>query len=306
MMDDERSDPLIGRRSRGMSGDLVLLTGASTGIGYATTLYLADAGFRVLAGVRSEEAAERLVEAGGASVIPLTLDVTKPDDLETAAEAIERENGGKLDGLVNNAGVFYPNAAEVAPLEEYRRTMEVNFFGLVALTQRLIPALRKAQGRIVNVSSMNGRVAMPLTGSYAASKFAVEAFSDALRVELASSGIHVIVVQPGQIRTEIFGKAMEAMENPGLAADLGELYGSLYETGMELLDQGKNTLNPPENVARAIQAALNDDPPRTRYAVGEDTAGFFEMQAKLSDREMDQQLAEIFGLVEGEQTGWAG
>lgn len=184
--------------------------------------------------------------------------------------------------------------------------MEVNFFGLVALTQRLIPALRKAQGRIVNVSSMNGRVAMPLTGSYAASKFAVEAFSDALRVELASSGIHVIVVQPGQIRTEIFGKAMEAMENPGLAADLGELYGSLYETGMELLDQGKNTPNPPENVARAIQAALNDDPPRTRYAVGEDTAGFFEMQAKLSDREMDQQLVEIFGLVEGEQTGWAG
>jgi len=292
-----------------MSRDLVLLTGASTGIGYATTLYLADTGYRVLAGVRSEEAAERLVEAGGASVIPLTLDVTKPDDLETAAEAIERENGGKLDGLVNNAGVFYPNAAEVAPLEEYRRTMEVNFFGLVALTQRLLPALRKAQGRIVNVSSMNGRVAMPLTGSYAASKFAVEAFSDALRVELASSGIHVIVVQPGQIRTEIFGKAMEAMEameNPDLAADLGELYGSLYETGMELLNQGKNTPNPPENVARAIELALNDDLPRTRYAVGEDTAGFFEMQEKLSDREMDQQMAEIFGLVEGKQTGWAG
>ncbi len=214
---------------------LALITGASTGIGRATALRLTGKGWTVLAGVRDQSAGERLVEESGANgrVIPLALEVTDAAQIAQAAARVEEEVArpgasprGGLDALVNNAGIGVGGPLELISLEDLRRQFEVNVFAQVAVTQAMLPALRRAGtprgtgGRIVFVSSIGGRVAMAFTAPYAASKHAIEALGDALRVELRSSGVQVALVEPGSVATPIWDKGRAQAERMSVPPEL--------------------------------------------------------------------------------------
>jgi NAD(P)-dependent dehydrogenase (short-subunit alcohol dehydrogenase family) len=265
-----------------MSTPSVLVTGASTGIGRATVLYLAERGFRVLAGVR------RLPDAPShPSVAPVLLDVTDSESIRAAA----RSTGGRpLDGLVNNAGIAVSGPLEFLELSDIRLQLEVNVFGQVAVTQAFLPSLRAAKdARIVNMSSISGRIAAPLLGPYAMSKFALEAFSDALRRELEPSGIRVAVVEPGAIKTPIWekgeessGKRMEGM--PGRAR---ELYQRPIDALRKRARQARDFGAPAEEVAKAVHHALTAPRPRTRYLVGSDARLSAMLAWLLPDRALD-------------------
>ena len=275
-----------------MASGTVLVTGASSGIGEATALHLKELGFDVVAAVRKDADAERLAGRGLRTV---KLDVTDTDSIEAARDEL---GGGPLAGLVNNAGIAVAAPLEFLPLDQLRHQLEVNLIGQLAVTQRFLPALRAGQGRIVNVSSIGGRVALPLVGAYHASKFALEAISDTLRRELLSQGVDVIVIEPGGVKTPIWTKGDELATE--LAADLPpegrRLYGSLIaairkqtakiatETGVE-----------PRVVAEAIGHALTAKRPRARYLVGRDAKMRAPVAAVLPDRLMDRIVARTLG-----------
>ncbi len=238
-----------------------LVTGASSGIGEACALRLARAGWRVLAGVRREGAAPAGTEE-------LLLDVTDAGEIAAAAAGLEG-----LDALVNNAGIAIALPLEFVPLEELRRQLEVNVVGQVALTQALLPALRRARGRIVFLSSISGRSALPFVGAYGASKFAIEAIADAWRVELGESGIHVSVVEPGVITTPIWKTALQRAEAVLLRdapPQLEEYYGSALAALRRMAEGGGAAGEPPDRVADDIEHALTAPTPRTRYLIGRD------------------------------------
>jgi NAD(P)-dependent dehydrogenase (short-subunit alcohol dehydrogenase family) len=185
----------------------VLVTGAAKGIGRACALDLDGRGFRVFAGVRRPEDGEALRAASGGRIVPVPLDVTDGSQVAAAGRLMAEATGGTgLRGLVNNAGAVYAGPLEHLPVDALREQLEVNVVGALALTQACLPALRRARGRIVNVSSVNGRIVSPFSGAYAASKFALEALSDGLRRELArvGAGVRVIVIQPGAVETPLW------------------------------------------------------------------------------------------------------
>src|SRR4051794_32654767 len=166
-----------------MDGNLVVVTGASTGIGEATARRLARMGFHVLAGVRRDEDAARMSADPTGRIEPVRLDVTSPADVAALAERVSQSPSGRLHGLVNNAGIAVVGPIEVLDVEDWRRQFDVNVLGQVDVTRALLPALLRSRGRVVNMSSIGGLVASPLFGPYSASKFALEAFTDVLRRE---------------------------------------------------------------------------------------------------------------------------
>ena len=245
----------------------VLITGASTGIGRATTLRLDAAGWRVFAGVRKESDAESLRAAGSERIEPLPLDVTAADQIAAAAERIAAEDGGGLDGLVNNAGVAIPGPLETLAMEDFRRQIEVNMTAHVAVTQALLPALRSAHGRIVFISSIGGRVALPLTGAYHAAKFGIEAVGDIFRQELRPWGIKVAIVEPGSIDTPIWERG-ERTADELATPEREELYGKVVERYRKVIRDTAERGIPAEKVAETIEHALTAGRPRARYLVG--------------------------------------
>ena len=268
----------------------MVVTGASTGIGRATALHLGELGFEVFGGVRREVDGERLAADGSGAVKPLTLDVTDAASIEAAARLVETANGGAgLRGLVNNAGVAQPAPLELIPLEELRRQLEVNFTGQIAVTQTFLPQLRRARGRIVNVSSVGGRVASPALGAYAASKFAIEAASDSLRMELHPWGIDVSVIEPGSIGTEIWRRGGEAADATLDRIPEGQrkLYAGLIEGVRQMAERLEASGIPPEKVAGRIAHALTARRPRTRYVVGMDARIQIALARVLPDRAFD-------------------
>lgn len=239
----------------------ILVTGASTGIGHATAGWLAAEGFRVFGTVRRVEDDARLREC---EVEPVRMDVTDPASIDRAREAIERALGGEpLFGLVNNAGVPSGGPIEHLPLDELRRVLEINAIGAVAVTQAFLSDVRRARGRIVMMSSISGRIAAPLVGSYAASKWALEAISDSLRRELRGDGVRVVLVEPGQIDTPIWDRLEEM--------DVAPYRGTRYEAALERLRRenvasGRRSL-PPARVAEVVSRAFRARRPRARYVV---------------------------------------
>jgi NAD(P)-dependent dehydrogenase (short-subunit alcohol dehydrogenase family) len=186
----------------------VVITGASTGIGAACALHLDRIGFRVFAGVRRRQDGERLRSVSSPDLIPLQLDVTDRNSLRDAQQRVAEEIGeSRLVGLINNAGIAVASPLEAVPIEDLRRQLEVNVVGQVAVTQVFLPLLRAGQGRIINMGSIAGRATMPLMGPYSASKYALEAITDALRLELQPWGIHVAIIEPGAIATPIWEKS---------------------------------------------------------------------------------------------------
>ena len=188
----------------------VVITGASTGIGRGCALRMDALGWSVFAGVRKEVDATSLRAEASDRLRPLFLDVSNPRSILEAQQAVSQALGAEgLSGLVNNAGIPYGGAIEHLEMQEVRRTFDVNFFGLIEVTQAFMPLLRRAHGRIVNMSSVSGWIASPFLSPYSTSKFALEALSDALRVELHPWNIHVAVIEPGAIDTPIWAKGGE-------------------------------------------------------------------------------------------------
>jgi NAD(P)-dependent dehydrogenase (short-subunit alcohol dehydrogenase family) len=275
-----------------MPSGVVLVTGASTGIGEATALHLRELGFEPVAGVRRDEDAERL---GAQGVRTVKLDVT--DDAQVAA-AREEVGDGPLAGLVNNAGVAVAAPLEFVPLDELRRQLEVNLIGQVAVTQAFLSALRRAGGRIVNVSSIGGKVALPLLAPYSASKFALEGVSDSLRRELRRQGVDVIVIEPGGIKTPIWGKGNALAEEltARMPPDGERLYGRLIErVRAETVKIERDRGLPPRAVAKVIGEALTADRPRTRYVVGTEAKVRAQLARVLPDRVMDRLIGRALG-----------
>ncbi len=248
----------------------VLITGSSTGIGYHTALHLDKLGFHVFAGVRKLEDAKRLKNEASDHLTPIILDVTQPDQIKQAAQQIAEtvgENG--LYALINNAGIAVMSPFEFIPPEDLRQQIEVNFTGHVLVTQAFIPLLREAQGRILNISSVSGTYVFPFFGAYAASKWALEAFTDALRQELYPWGIEVISIQPGSIQTPIWEKeAQNARERMAdFPPEAFALYGQEIEVMQKrILSSGEGGL-PVEYLTTLIHTALTTAKPKTRYFI---------------------------------------
>jgi NAD(P)-dependent dehydrogenase (short-subunit alcohol dehydrogenase family) len=275
-----------------------LITGASTGIGAATALRLCRSGWTVLAGVRDSAAGERLVgEAGGASgqVLPLTLDVTSAAQIAQAAERVGQEPGG-LDALVNNAGIGVGGPLELIAPEDLRRQLDVNVLGQIAVTQAMLPALRRARGRIVFLSSIGGRVAMAFTAPYAASKHAIEAIGDALRVELHTSGVQVALVEPGSVATPIWDKARAEGEQLTVPENLQREYGHIPAAMNKALKDTADRGVSPEQVAQTIERALTARRMRARYLVGRDAKAMVFVRRLLPDLVFDRVARRALGV----------
>jgi NAD(P)-dependent dehydrogenase (short-subunit alcohol dehydrogenase family) len=256
----------------------VLVTGASTGIGRATALRLDGAGWKVFAGVRKEEDAASLRSEASERLAPVTLDVTDPEQIAAAAELIARESDGGLDGLVNNAGVAVPGPLETVPLDDLRHQLEVNLVAYVAVTQAMLPEIRRAEGRIVFLSSIGGRIAFPFGGPYHASKFATEAIGDVFRQELRPWGLKVAIIEPGSIDTPIWERGQRKAEDiEARAPKTNLLYGAALDKFRKVIEDTAERGIPPEKVAKAISHALESPRPKTRYLVGLDA----QVQARL-------------------------
>jgi NAD(P)-dependent dehydrogenase (short-subunit alcohol dehydrogenase family) len=283
---------------------VALITGASTGIGRATALRLARNGWTVLAGVRDPAAGESLLaEASGAGrVVPLTLDVTDAEQIAEAARRVDEETAGggqpgsgRLDALVNNAGIGIGGPLEIIPLDEVRRQFEVNVFGQIAVTQALLPALRRARGRIVFISSIGGRVAVAFTAPYAASKHAVEAIGDALRVELHSSNVQVALIEMASVATPIWDKAQAEAERVNIPPQLEPAYGPALAGMEKAMNDAAQSGIPAEQLAETIEGALTSPRMKARYLVGRRAKGMLLAKRLLPDHVFDRVIRRGLG-----------
>ena len=280
----------------------VLVTGASTGIGFETARALIAAGFKVFGTVRRAEDGERVARDLGSAFIPLIADVTDPQALAAAAETVSQQVGNHgLAALVNNAGVAQSGPLMHVPIDEVRQLFEVNVFGFLAATQVFLPLLGArrdcphAPGRIVNISSISGGLTFPFVGSYAASKHAVEAMTDGLRRELAIYGIAVTAIEPGTIKTPIWAKGQKARVDSRYSdTDFGPILANLPA----VLDRHLRSTKPVELVSDAVVHAITARRPRTRYPL----TAMWQLRRWLPDRLMDAILRKEFGISKG---SWA-
>jgi NAD(P)-dependent dehydrogenase (short-subunit alcohol dehydrogenase family) len=271
----------------GNSSGAVVVTGASTGIGRATALFLDGEGYRVFAGIRKQADAEELKKQGSDRLTPVTIDVTKDDSIADAKQTVEEAVGSNgLVGLVNNAGVGGGGPIEHMDLDDLRGTLEVNLVGQVAVTQAFLPLIRKAKGTIVFIASIGGRVASPFMSPYNTSKFGIEALGESLRHELRPWEIDVVVVEPGSIDTEIWGKGAETMRDrvAKMTDDARRLYGRQMARFGEVITETANRGIPPEKVAKVIWKAIRSDNPKHRYLVGTDAKIGARLKGTLPDR----------------------
>jgi NAD(P)-dependent dehydrogenase (short-subunit alcohol dehydrogenase family) len=270
--------------------ELVVVTGASTGIGAATARELARRGFHVLAGVRRDVDAESLRTDG---IEPQILDITVESDVLAIADRVARDPLRRpLRALINNAGIPVNAPVETLPMAEWRRLFEVNLFGHIAMTQALLPALLRNAGTVVNVSSVGGKLAMATYGPYAGSKFALEAVSDSLRREVAEFGVKVIVIEPGAVKTEMaeHGIATADRLSTGMTPAQLQRYGALTEAISAQARSFTKLGVPAEHAAQVIAKAATASRPRTRYTVGRDAAILVRLARVISDRLLDRIL----------------
>jgi NAD(P)-dependent dehydrogenase (short-subunit alcohol dehydrogenase family) len=277
----------------------VLITGASTGIGRASALRMDAAGWRVFAGVRREEDAAGLRDVASDRLVPLILDVTEGEQIASAAQRIADEVGADgLGGLVNNAGIAVMAPLETVSLDDLRQQLEVNLIAQVAVTQALLPQVRAARGRIVFVSSIGGRMAMPFGAPYHASKYGIEAVSDCLRQELKPWGIEVAAIEPGSIDTPIWERGTKRADAAAERAPAAQeaLYGKAIESFRSAVRHTAERAISPDKVAEAIDHALTARRPRTRYLVGADARGQALLKRLAPDRLLDRVVARAMGL----------
>jgi NAD(P)-dependent dehydrogenase (short-subunit alcohol dehydrogenase family) len=277
----------------------VVITGASRGIGKACTLLLDRLGFKIFAGVRRPEDGEQLKKQSTGNVIPVIIDVTDKKSIESAARDIAgmlNDNG--LYGLVNNAGIAVGGPIEFMPMERIREQFEINVFGQVSVIQQFLPLIRRGKGRIINISSKEGIIAMPFIGPYCASKFALEAFSDALRMELKHWDIPVLIIEPGTIATQIIERSIASAEEciKELPRHANELYESCFHSARKAADKILKSAIPVDAAARTVLKALTDKKPKTRYTVGLDAKAIAVMCKILPDGMLDRIILKQMGM----------
>lgn len=267
-----------------MSTRTVLVTGAGRGIGRAIAVRLARSGWRVYGGIRTDVAAKELAE-DSELITPVELDVTVPDHLA----GLDRVLPERLDALVNNAGVAVPGPIETLTRTDMHRQFEVNVFGPLALTRAVLPRLRRARGRVVFISSINGRVSFPFTGMYNASKYAIEAVADCLRVELRPFGVQVALVEPGVIDTDPWHEMDQIIDEleDGLDPEHRELYAPHFAGERQLVAKIRTNAKPPELVAAAVERQLTRRRVRPRTLVGADARTILGLKTLLPDRGLD-------------------
>lgn len=285
---------------RGASGGVVI-TGASSGIGEACALHLAEVGFHVFAGVRKAADGEALQGKAAGRLTPVLIDVTDADSIAAAVETVTAAVGSAgLAGLVNNAGISIASPLEFVPLAELRAQFEVNVVGQVAVTQAFLPLIRQAKGRVVNIGSIGGRMAVPFLGPYAASKFALEALTDCLRVELRPWGIHVSIVEPGNITTPIWEKSRSSAKAmlEHLPQRAHELYGPAIARMWKITDRMSRSGLPAEIVGATVGHALTTQHPKTRYVIGREAKLQALMAIFMPDRMRDNLIVRSLRLPE--------
>lgn len=277
----------------------VLITGATDGLGRAAAILLAGNGYRVFAAGRNAEKRASLDRLAAEKRLPIEafeLDVTSDDSARRAVARV-LERAGSLDALINNAGIAYIAAMEEIRLEDLRRQYETNVFGVVRMIQAALPAMReRRRGRIINMSSIAGKIASPLMGPYASSKFALEGLSDSLRLELSPFGIHVALIEPGIIHTNMQNASLELSSAYASGAEKGP-YAAVYRGFRHSWKKGSSAARTsPEDCAGVILRALRDTPPRPRYTVT--TRARYGVLAKrlLTDRFLDKQILRAMGL----------
>lgn len=279
----------------------VLVTGASSGMGKACALRLSQAGYTVFAGVRTERNAELLKQAAGSCrLIPVLLDVTNEQTIADAFRMIHETVGAAgLIGLVNNAGMGVTAPMELVPLDELRHQFDINVLGQVAVIQAFLPLIRAARGRIINVGSVGGETTIPFGGPLCASKYALEAINDALRMELRPWGIHVVLVVPGSIHTPAVEKLVQDSEAmiktfpPEGAKHYTVAYRAFVQAFVKRHEEAGAS---PEVMARAVLRALTARTPRTRYPVGPLSRRLPLLACWLPPRMFDGVKARLFGL----------
>ena len=278
----------------------VVITGVSTGIGWGATKVLIKNGYRVFGSVRKQADADRLQKEFGANFVPLIFDVVDPKAVQAGAEKVRAAlKGETLFGLLNNAGIAVSGPLLYVPVDEFRTQMEVNVIGVLNATQAFAPllgadaSLKGKPGRIVNISSVGGKRAFPFIGPYAASKHALEGFSESLRRELMLFGIDVVIIGPGAVKTAIWDKAEQVdvsrYANTPYAASLQSFSNFFLATGRKGL--------PPEKLGRVILRALTTAKPKTRYAV---VPNFFQdrvIPALMPARMLDRIVAGRLGFT---------
>jgi NAD(P)-dependent dehydrogenase (short-subunit alcohol dehydrogenase family) len=275
----------------------VVVTGSSTGIGRACAIGLDRAGFTVFAGVRKPADGESL-RAEAPAVEPLIIDVTDGATIAAAADHVREATGGRLAGLVNNAGVTVQGPVEAVPLDDFRHQLEVNVVGQVAVTQAFLAMIRAARGRVVFMSSIGGHGGLPFLSPYNASKCAIGAVGDSLRQEMRPFGVGVSIVEPGAIATEIWDKGVAAGSalREAIEPEMNDLYGAQLEQLRELAEKtGASGLHP-DTVADAVEHALTSAKPKARYVVGREAKIQGAARRLMSDRAFDRIVARQMGL----------
>ena len=277
----------------------VVITGTSRGIGEACTLALSKLGFTVFAGVRRPSDGDCLKRKACGIVNPVMLDVTSSESIASAVETVIGMVGeAGLAGLVNNAGIAVAGPLELLPVDVLRRQFEVNVIGQMAVTQAFLPLLRKGKGRIINMGSKEGRMAMPLLGPYCASKFALEALNDTLRMELKPWGISVSIIEPGVIATPILQNSISTAENAmkEVPGQKRKLYEKAIVAGLKASEGIVRAAIPVEVVVKSVLHALISRRPKTRYVVGMDAHLVSIFCRLVPDRILDRVMLKGMGL----------
>ena len=278
----------------------VVITGASTGIGFAIASHLAAKGWQVFAGIRKASDGAAL-QAAHQSIKPILLDVTNPEQIETAvAEIREALDGSKLAGLINNAGIAMMGPLAVQPMDQFKAHFDVNVFGLLRASQAFAPLLGMDQsltgepGRIINITSVGGRLASPFLGAYTATKHAVESMTDSLRRELVVFGIDAIAVGPGAVKTPIWDKAERDNQDQPYA---DTVWAKPIEAFSETMLEGGRTGLAPEVIAKTVETALTAAKPKARYAPVPDKLTNFTLPMLLPKRMVDRFFWKRFGMI---------
>ena len=278
----------------------VVITGVSTGIGYSSAKILCGSGYRVFGSVRKQEDAEKVTSEFGANFTPLIFDVTDSKGIQENAEIVKSEllPGEALAGLVNNAGVAMGGPINLIDTDVFRQQFEVNFFGLIEVTKTFLPMLGAVknsmqQGKIINISSISGRRAHPFVAPYTASKFAVEAFSDALRREMLLYGVDVILIEPGPIKTAIWDKVPDLDDNEFTGTDYEHSLRKFYKMFIELGKKGFDA----DIIGNRVKEILQDPSPKTRHVITPNRFINFTLPGILPDRMFDKLVGKGLGLL---------
>ncbi|HIM73635.1 MAG TPA: SDR family NAD(P)-dependent oxidoreductase [Candidatus Marinimicrobia bacterium] len=278
----------------------VVITGVSTGIGYSSAKILCDSGYRVFGSVRKQEDAEKVTSEFGANFTPLIFDVTDSKGIQENAEIVKSEllPGEALAGLVNNAGVAMGGPINLIDTDVFRQQFEVNFFGLIEVTKTFLPMLGAVknsmqQGKIINISSISGRRAHPFVAPYTASKFAVEAFSDALRREMLLYGVDVILIEPGPIKTAIWDKVPDLDDNEFTGTDYEHSLRKFYKMFIEMGKKGFDA----DIIGNRVKEILQDPSPKTRHVITPNRFINFTLPGILPDRMFDKLVGKGLGLL---------